>query len=206
MQIPKLPFMKTKFTINTFALCIFISTVAILSSCSVSNQLSSQNPRYHLDLVKTNIHPLPTDKKENENTASDIAPMPQHGSLVSYRSDELLNGLNSLLKTDMKLLTKEAKKSSPGIYQQINTISLNKTLHQVIKNNSGISSNKKSSVNNTNSMGHSSGYFGLFILFLLLALLFWILSIGAGLFGILAFISSIAAVIFFILWIVSFMS
>jgi hypothetical protein len=195
--------MKTKLAISTLALCIFISTIAILSSCSVSNQLSSQNPRYHLNLVKANIHPLPSDKKEN--TASGITPMPQHGSLVSYQSNEQFNELNSLLKMDMKILTKEVKKSSPGIYQQLKTININKTLHHIIKNNSEISRNNKSSVNNTNSMG-GHGYFGLFILFLLLALLFWILSIGAGLFGILALISSIAAVIFFILWIVSFMS
>lgn len=195
--------MKIKLTLNLPAFCIFISAVAMLTSCSVSNQLSSKSPHYHLNLVKANNHNSNVIRAVNEGIESDITPLSHHSAMVSTGSDKKINELNSALKMDMKLLTKDVKKSSPVIYKQIRTINLNNIFKKSTKNNTPISAYNKLSVDNNNSMGGGHGYFGLFLLFMLLALLFWILSIGTGIFGLLGLISTIAAVIFFILWIVS---
>jgi hypothetical protein len=195
--------MKTNLTITTITFSIFIAIATMLSSCSTSTQLSSQSPHYHLNLVKANPHSMPPDKKENDNATSDIAPLSHHSSMVSYQSDEQLNEITGLLKTNMNLVKKEAKKFSPGIYQEIKNINLNKTLQRLAKSNSIKSNNNRSSVNHTDSMGYPGRYFGLFILFLLLSVLFWILAIGSPIFWIFGAISFIAAVVFFILWIVA---
>jgi hypothetical protein len=185
--------MKTQRTSKAIAFSLFIAVAALLTSCSTSNQLSSQNPRYHLTLVKADNHPLPADKKENE-PADDIAPLPSHGSLVSYQSDDQLKDLQNLLKADVKTLTKQVKKSDPQMYHQLKSIKISKT---------ALSPRHMSSVTHTNDMGRPGGYFALFIIFLLLAILFYILTLGAAIFFIFAVLSNIAAVIFFILWIIA---
>jgi len=193
--------MKTKNTLKAISFGFIISSVLLLASCSTSNQLT-QNPHYRLDLVKANTHPLPIEKKENEAT-SDIAPMLSHGSLVSYQSDDNIKALNNLLKADVKAYKNQVKKSDPVVYKQIKSVNINKAVNTAVKYLTNKSYRNKQSVTKTNNGGGSSRYLTLFIVFLLLALLFYVLAFGAGIFWVFGFISSIAAVIFFILWIVS---
>lgn len=196
--------MKTKFTlVKAITFGIIISSALLLASCSTSNQLSSQNPHYHLTLVKADTPPLPANKKVNEPTASIIEPLSTHPSFASANSDETTRELSSLLNTDLKIYKNQAKKSDPKLFHQLKSINANTIFHQLINHSSKYSDN---TATHTNSSGNSGSYLILWIVFLLLAILFYILSIGASIFFIFGLLCDLAAVIFFILWIVSFLS
>lgn len=193
--------MKTKSTLKAIAFCLIAYSAALLSSCSTSSQLSSQSTHYHLNLVKATPQTLPADKSNNENTSSNITPVSDKGALA-FQTDNQVKDLNAFLKTDMKFLRKQTKKSNPEIYNQLKTINLPKTLRQLASNNSNVSGNTiLSATNTTDGGGH--GYFGLWLTFLIIALIFFLLAFILPILYIFGVISFIAAVIFFILWIVN---
>ena len=192
--------MKTTLTLNSVLAVLLISVVAMFSSCSTTGRFA-QNTHYHLNLVKADKHTVPAESKKSETTTAspDIAPLLSHSSMVAY-DDKQLDGLTTLLQSNLNSVKKEIKKTDPAMYHQIKSLDLNKTIRQISKNSSVFSVTHKSSIEQS---GDSPHYFSLFLIFLLLAILFYVLTIVALIFFVFAVLANIAAVIFFILWIVS---
>ncbi len=121
---------QTKTTLSIIALCMIISASMMLSSCSTTNSLTSQNPHYHLNLVKADNTAKVDKPKDKVGSVSAIAPVSQHGSLVSYQSGEQLKALTDLLKSDVKQIEKQEKKTNPVIYKNLKKININKVVNQ----------------------------------------------------------------------------
>lgn len=189
-------------TSNSFVLfCIGIAF--LLSSCSTSNQLVSTNPHYHLALVKANPPAQPITQQKTDNTIAAMPSKSNSGSLISCQPDKQVDELTQLLKGEAKLIKNETKKSAPVLYKEVKSININKAVRQIDKSRSPSLLANTSSVTRTNSDGNGGRDFLLFILFLVLALLFYILAFGAPIFWVFGFICTVAAAIFFVLWIVS---
>ena len=113
-----------KSTHKLIVFCLIIYTSMMLTSCSTSNFVSSQNPHYHLDLVKAGkTHPSVIAKRNNRGTEV-VTPLIQHGSMSSYNSEEHLKQLTQLLKSDIK----QVKKVNPQLYKSLKKIDVNKAV------------------------------------------------------------------------------
>ncbi len=199
---------QTKTTLSIIALCMIISASMMLSSCSTTNSLTSQNPHYHLNLVKADNTAKVDKPKDKVGSVSAIAPVSQHGSLVSYQSGEQLKALTDLLKSDVKQIEKQEKKTNPVIYKNLKKININKVVNQMAIPRTKTSATKTLSVNNVNDqqydlMRNPKGLFVIWISLLGAAILLLLLAISTSIFLLFGFIVAVAWLIFFTLWIFS---
>ena len=200
---------QTKFTSNAIAVCMIIFAAICFSSCSVSNSLmsSQQHPHYKLDLTKEIKHaPVATDKTIARSN-DDIAPMAQHGSLVSYNSSEQLKQLNTLL-TGVKQLEKQLKKADPVIYKSLKVLKIDRLAGKMASPKIKNSKNTAYSVNNINDQNYDlmKDPKSLAVIWLLLLGASIVLLLLASSINIFYFIGGVVAVaffVFFILWILS---
>jgi hypothetical protein len=198
---------QTKSTLGIIALCMIISASMMLSSCSTMNALSSQNPHYRLSLVKAGTSAKVDKVKDNARSASAIAPI-SHGSLVFYQSDEQLKALTDLLKSDVKQIEKQEKKTNPTGYKNLKKINISKLVNQMAIPGAKTSTAKLSSVSAVNDqqydlMRDPKGLFVIWIILLGAAALLLVLSISTSIFLLFGFIVAVAWLIFFTLWLFS---
>jgi hypothetical protein len=198
---------QTKTTIQILTICLVVSASIILSSCSTYNMLSSQNPRYHLNLVKAG-RTVPSDNAKDNVPTADITPITHHGSMVSYSSDEELNNLTALLKSDVKQIEKQVKKSNPQVYKSIKNINITKAINQMAIPRSNYSKNKFQSMNSVNDQGYdlmrdTKGLFLIWISVLGAAIVLLLLASVSNIFLLFGFVVAAAFIIFFALWLLA---
>ena len=198
---------QTKTTIKIIALCMLVSASMMLSSCSTSNMLS-QSPHYRLDLVKANKALVPVNTKSNDRSASTYSPISAHGSLASSHSDDQLKQLTALLRTNMKQIQKQTKKSNPELYKSLKNINVNKVIKQIATPRTNATTAKGVSFNRVNDqtydlMKDPKGLFVIWILLLGAAIGLLLLASAASVFYLLGGVVAVAFLIFLFLWILS---
>jgi hypothetical protein len=172
------------------------------------SSLTSQDPHYHLNLVKAGNTAKAAGAKDNMNTASAITPITQHGSMVSYQSSEQLNALANLLKSNMKQVEKQEKKTNPAVYKNLKKINISKVVKQMAIPRTKTSATTSLSVNAVNDqqydlMRDPKGLFVIWIILLGAAIVLLLLAAAASIFLLFGFVVAVAWLIFLTLWIFS---
>lgn len=199
--------MQTKSTLGIIAMCLIASASMILSSCSTTSVFSGANAHYRLDLVKTN-NPPKIDNVKAKTTETAATPAPQHGSMVSYQSSEQLQQLTDLLKSDVKQVEKQEKKSDPAVYKALKKVNINKLVKQLAVPRVKTTTTATSSLSSINDqqydlMRDPKGLFVIWILVLGAAIVLLLLSMAASIFLLFGFITAAAFIVFFTLWVFS---
>jgi hypothetical protein len=178
--------------IKVFTLTIFIYLIILLSSCGVSNKLVSQESHYKLHLVKAGNPHLFFDNKATGNTV-ELTAIPQHIPLVSYHSNEQIELLNTLLKSDVNELTKQTKKSNPIVYGILKRISISKMQYELKKQNYKVASHQKTSDDSNELDIPWDVILPIVIILVCAALAVWFFILGGILLDVLAVLFSIVA-------------